>query len=281
MKRLPPWLIKTTPKQANIRRLRALIPNIHTVCESAKCPNVGECYSRGTLTFMILGDICTRNCAFCGVTNGTPGKVDAEEPEKIVEAARRLALKYVVVTSVTRDDLPDGGAGHFARVIKALNRAGVRVEVLIPDLGGDERSIRTVIDAGPFVINHNLETVPRLYPAIRPRAQYRRSLDLLKFVKGEDNIVYTKSGIMVGLGEREEEVIGVLGDLANVKCDAVTIGQYLPPSRSHASLVEYVHPSLFERYAKTAKEMGFLYVASGPFVRSSYQAEKLYEVQKS
>ncbi|MFC1510991.1 lipoyl synthase, partial [Candidatus Margulisiibacteriota bacterium] len=217
---LPKFLVKRVPKQANIRKIRSLIEdeNIHTVCESASCPNIGECFSQNTLTFMILGNVCTRNCKFCGVEKGTPLPPDPEEPKRIAQTVEKLGLKYVVITSVTRDDLPNGGAAQFAAVIRELLVVSRKllVEVLIPDLQGDENALKTVLAAKPYVLNHNLETVPRLYPQIRPQANYQQSLKILKFSKKFD--VYTKSGFMVGLGESQEEIVQVLADLHKVEC---------------------------------------------------------------
>jgi len=278
MPKLPPWLIKRTPKSRNIRKLRAVIndPGIHTVCESALCPNVGECYSRKTMTFMILGDRCTRNCRFCAVEKSAPGPVDGTEPKRIAEAAGKLGLKYVVVTSVTRDDLPDGGAEQFGRTVNKLRAGGLRVEVLIPDFKGSPDALKTVIDSKPDVLNHNVETVPRLYPGIRPQAEYKRSLELLRSAKKMENSILTKSGLMVGLGESPEEIFGVLKDLRAADCDLLTVGQYIAPSKKHAPVVEYLNPESFERIRKTGLEMGFKSVACGPFVRSSYQARELF-----
>lgn len=279
MSRLPDFLVKRIPKQNNMRRMRLLLDDsgIHTVCEEARCPNIGECFSNKTCTFMILGSICTRNCAFCGVKKGTPLPPDPEEPKKIAEAAKKLGLDYVVVTSVTRDDLPDGGAGHFAEVIAQLRmpNAECRIEVLIPDFNGKAEALQTVLDARPYVLNHNIETVPRLYPKIRPQANYQRSLILLKNAKESGRCVYTKSGFMVGLGETETEVEEVLLDLKSAGCDIVTIGQYLPPSKLHLQPERYVTPEEFEEYEKIGKEIGLLKVFSGPFVRSSYHAAQL------
>lgn len=272
---LPKFLVKRDPKQKNIRKVRELINDhrIHTVCESARCPNIGECFSRNTLTFMILGNICTRQCAFCGVGKGRPLPPDPEAPKRIAKAARKLGLDYVVVTSVTRDDLPDGGASQFAAVIAALRPH--KAEVLIPDLQGNEAALNTIFDAAPCVLNHNVETVPRLYPRIRPQADYRRSLQVLKMAKNRG--LYTKSGLMVGFGETGDEVISVLKDLRGTGCDIVTIGQYLPPSRSHPRPERYYLPEEFEEYREISKDLGFKKVFSGPFVRSSYHAKEAAE----
>ena len=269
---LPKFLLKRNPKSKNIKKIRGLLNDslIHTVCESAKCPNIGECYSRNTLTFMLLGNICTRNCRFCGVEKGAPSHPDLDEPKRIAEAARKLKLEYAVVTSVTRDDLPDGGASIFAAVIKVLRP--LKVEALIPDFKGDKEALSTVLDAGPFVLNHNLETIPRLYPCFRPQANHERSLNLLKRAKNRG--LYTKSGLMVGLGETKQEIFSVLKDLRGVVCDFVTIGQYLPPSKAHPKAARYVHPDEFKEYCEIGEKMGFQRVFAGPFVRSSYHAEE-------
>ncbi len=273
---LPSFLIKRVPKQKNIRKIRALINDfrIHTVCESAKCPNIGECFSQNTLTFMILGNVCSRNCSFCGVAKGSPLPPDPDEPRRIALAVKKLGLNYVVITSVTRDDLPDGGASHFAAVIQELG--SVKTEVLIPDFLGNEASLKTVLDAKPFVVNHNLETVPRLYPIIRPEADYKRSLDIFRNIKKKNQGVYTKSGFMVGLGETKEEVFSVIKDLKAVGCEIVTIGQYLPPSKLHPKVVRYLIPEEYEEYTAFGKQLG-IKVFSGPFVRSSYHAAEVIE----
>lgn len=273
--RLPPWLIKRTPKQRHIRAIRSLLGDdaLHTVCESAKCPNIGECYAHKTLTFMILGNTCTRRCHFCSIDVGRGEQVDATEPIRVAEAAKKLGLKHVVVTSVTRDDLPDGGAPHFAQTIDALREAipEVTVEVLIPDFKGDLTPLKIVVDAAPEIVNHNIETVPRLSPQMRPQAKYPRSLELLARVKEMAPHLTTKSGIMVGLGETEAEVYEVLADLARVQCDVVTIGQYLQSDQENLPVKEYVRPEVFRRYQEEGEKMGIAQVVSGPFIRSSYQ----------
>ena len=275
---LPSFLVKPTSKSRNIRRLRERLsdPALHTVCEEARCPNIGECYSNATCTFLILGDTCTRNCAFCGIVSGRPLPPDPSEPERIAEAVKKLNLNYVVITSVARDDLPDGGARQFAEVVRnlRLNVAVSRIEVLIPDFQGKKTSLQTVLEAGPDVLNHNIETMPRLYSKIRPQADYRRSLELLRRAKEFRPAVYTKSGFMVGLGETREEIEAVLRDLRSVNCDIVTIGQYLPPSREHPKPERYVAPEEFTAFKAYGSGLGFLKVSSGPFVRSSYQAEQ-------
>ena len=252
--------------------LRSL--NLHTVCEGAKCPNMGECFRNSTATFMILGDVCTRNCRFCAVPGGKPSIVDVEEPKNLATAAKKLNLNHVVITSVTRDDLKDGGSGQFAECIYELRKSLPKssIEILIPDFKANEEALNTVINAKPEIINHNVETVPTLYPVARPMADYQQSLNVLKYIKQKDNSIYTKSGIMLGLGEKKDEILDLFDDLIAVNCDMLTIGQYLPPSHDHASLKEYVKPEVFEEYKTIALEKGFRYVASGPYVRSSYNA---------
>jgi len=253
--------------------------SLHTVCQEANCPNIGECFSRKTATFMILGKYCTRNCTFCNVQKNTPEPLDEQEPLHIAEAVKKMKLKYVVITSVTRDDLPDGGAQHFANVIAAIKNTGlnVQIEVLIPDFKGDIRALSKVVNAEPDVINHNVETVPRLYPKVRPMAVYERSLEVISNTKILNKNISTKSGIMIGLGEDEAEVLEVFDDLRKADCDFLTVGQYLAPSKRHHPVVEYVHPDVFERYKKFALQAGFKNVASAPLVRSSYLAEKMFE----
>lgn len=251
--------------------------SLHTVCSEANCPNRMECFSRRTATFMILGSVCTRNCTFCNVQKGAaPETVDPAEPLHVAQAAAELGLRHVVVTSVTRDDLPDGGAGHFAAVVRAIraHNSQTAVEVLIPDFKGDISALQKVVDAKPEIINHNVETVPRLYPEVRPMAAYGRSIELLRNVKRMEAGIYTKSGIMLGLGERRDEVESVFHDLRDADCDFLTVGQYLAPSAQHHPVVGYIHPDTFKEYEETALSLGFKYVASGPLVRSSYQAEK-------
>lgn len=276
--RKPEWLrvrlTNGTERKEVVDILKRL--SLHTVCEEALCPNLLECFGRKTATFMILGKYCTRNCTFCNVTKNNPETVDKDEPLHVAEAVRDLNLKHVVITSVTRDDLPDGGASHYAAVIGKVRELNPKViiEVLIPDFTGSYESLKTVIDAHPDILNHNIETVPRLYSEVRPMAIYKRSLALLENVKKMSTDIYTKSGIMLGLGETQEEVIEVFKDLINVGCDFLTVGQYLAPSKQHHPVVEYIHPDMFEMYKNKALELGFKYVASGPLVRSSYQADK-------
>ena len=253
---------------------------LHTVCESARCPNRQRCYAEGTATFMILGNICTRNCTFCAVQSGCPRAPDPHEPENVVAAVAGLQLRYVVITSVTRDDLTDGGACHFARTIEAIHSYDPRiiVEALIPDFGGSLSALRTVTDTPLAVLNHNVETVPRLYPEVRPEAGYRRSLDVLNQARLFNSGIMTKSGLMLGLGESREEVIDVMNDLRQVGCYVLTIGQYLQPSLEHHKLVRYVSPEEFAEYENIGKQLGFRYVASGPLVRSSFHAAETYLV---
>lgn len=249
---------------------------LNTVCEQAGCPNQGECAGAGTATFMLLGNHCTRNCAFCKVTSSKPEPVDPQEPGNIARAAKDLGLRHVVVTSVTRDDLPDGGAAHFAQTIRAVRQSApdASVEVLVPDFRGDANALQTVLDAGPDILNHNVETVPELYAAVRPQAIFERSLVLLARAKELDSRVFTKSGFMVGLGETPGQVGLLLGRLRDAGCDMVTIGQYLQPSPGHYPVAEYVHPEQFDAYRQQALQLGIPVVSSGPLVRSSYHASK-------
>ncbi len=273
--RKPEWLKKPLPKAAAMREVEATLRgrSLHTVCESAKCPNKGECFSRGTATFLIMGDVCTRDCRFCSVSGGSPSPLDPAEPEQVADAAVVLGLEHVVITSVTRDDLADGGASHFVQTIQAVRRRlpQCTVEVLIPDLGGVRASIDAVLDAAPDVFNHNVETVPRLYSRVRPRADYHRSLEVLRHA-AERGAVLVKTGLMVGLGETEEEVRLFLADAKRAGVALVTIGQYLRPSRDHLPVTEYVPPKVFDEYRSAGEALGLL-VESAPFVRSSYHAE--------
>ncbi len=281
--RLPPWLRVRLPRgpvyAGTMNLLKEL--RLNTVCQGARCPNQFECFARGTATFMILGANCTRNCAFCNIGLGEAEAVDPGEPGRLAEAAARMGLGHVVVTSVTRDDLPDGGAGHFAAVTRAIRAAcpRARIELLIPDFRGDETALRLVLSERPDIINHNVETPPAHYPRIRPQADYRQSLTLLKRVKKAG--LTGKSGFMVGLGETDEEVRGVLSDLAAVDCDIVTIGQYLAPSRRHTPAQRYVHPDMFAEYAAWGRELGIKEVFSSPLARSSYHAGEVSEALHS
>jgi lipoic acid synthetase len=278
LNRKPEWLKKRLDPRA-MAPVRALMRGqaLHTVCEEAHCPNIGECWGRRTATFMILGDRCTRACAFCAVRTGRPTGLDTEEPGRVAEAAAALGLRHVVVTSVNRDDLDDGGAAIFAAVVAALHGQGQSVEVLTPDFQGSLAAIDRVADAGPEIYGHNVETVPRLYHAMRPQAAYRRSLALLARVKAVRPGLLTKSGLMVGVGETPDEVVAVLRDLRAVGCDVVTLGQYLAPGAAYHPVVEYVIPQRFEGYREAGEAMGFLAVASAPFVRSSYNADAVWE----
>jgi lipoic acid synthetase len=280
----PAWLRKRVPTGEEAARVRSLLAQLHleTVCSQARCPNLPECFARGTATFLILGSTCTRSCRFCAIASAPPGPPRPEEPEAVAEACAALALRHVVVTSVTRDDLPDGGAAHFALTIRAIRvrLPGAVIEVLTPDFQGDLAAVDAVLEAGPDIFNHNVETVPRLYPTVRPQADYRRSLAVLAHAKrrlaaGSHNL-YTKSGLMVGLGEKSEEVSAVLRDLRGAGCDILTIGQYLAPSPEHHPVVRFVEPAEFEAWEAEARRLGFAAVAAGPFVRSSYQAESVF-----
>jgi lipoic acid synthetase len=277
--RLPGWLRTTLPTSASFGRTRALLDELklHTVCESARCPNHWECWSKGTATFMIAGDRCTRACGFCAVTTAKPLPLEADEPARVAEAARRMGLKHVVVTAVARDDLRDGGADHFRRTIEAVRQLnpGIVIEVLTPDFNDRDESIDRVLAARPDIFNHNLETVRRLTPAVRSRATYERSLSVLAKVKQRAGVsVYTKSGLMLGLGETEQELFMALADLRAARCDILTLGQYLQPTLKHLPVVEFITPERFQQHGERARGMGFLHVASGPMVRSSYHAEE-------
>lgn len=251
---------------------------LHTVCQSARCPNQGICFNQGTATFMILGDICTRNCRFCAVKKGIPSPFDRDEPRRLAEAVKKLKLDYVVITSVTRDDLEDGGASIFAQTIKEIRTSSCSlIEILTPDFQGKVKALEIVSNAQPSVFNHNLETVSRLYSVIRPQANYQRSLWVLSTMKKFLPSAKIKSGLMVGLGEREDEVISALHDLRETGCDFITIGQYLAPSKNHYPIAEYVHPEQFFKYQQIALSIGFVGVAAGPLVRSSYHAKKMYK----
>ena len=278
--RLPPWFKKRIPDPTVMGNMKALFDglSLHTICESALCPNQGDCFSQRTATFLILGDVCTRNCTFCAVKKGEPNPVDENEPQNLAEAVEKLGLRHVVITSVTRDDLPDGGASHFARTITLLKESDqeLTIEVLIPDFAGSLQSLKTVVNAGPDVINHNLDTVPRLYPQVRPQANYQRSLKLLEEARELDSRIVTKSGVMVGLGETKEELLQVMEDLRRANCDLLTIGQYLQPSPSHHPVARHVPPEEFLKYESLGKAMGFRDVASAPLVRSSFNAAQLY-----
>ncbi len=280
-RRMPSWMRRPVATPGRAGEIAGVLDelNLNTVCRSAKCPNRGECYASGTATFLIMGAYCTRGCHFCAVEGAAPLPLDADEPRRVGEAAARMGLRHVVVTTVTRDDLSDGGAAHFVAVIESLRRAvpGSRVEVLTSDFGGNLASVDTVAAAGPDVFNHNVETVPRIYAEVRPEADYARSLAVLARVRETHPRIPTKSGLMVGLGETFDEVVDVLHDLRRVGVDIVTVGQYLRPSAAHLPVTRFVEPEEFDRYAEVAARLGFAGVASAPFVRSSYHAADVAE----
>lgn len=277
-RRLPSWLNRPLPRSNEnfltsklLRQLR-----LETVCDNARCPNRPECYARRTATFLIMGKVCTRHCGFCAVAHGRPANLEDDEPQRLAEMAHQLGLRHVVLTSVTRDDLPDGGAAHFARCIQAIHaRTAATVEVLTPDFQGDTRALDCVLQARPQVFNHNLETVPRLYSLVRPRAVYQRSLDVLAYVARQAGDIKTKSGLMLGLGETIEELLDALADLRQAGCQWLTMGQYLPPTPQHLAVRRFVPPEEFARLGQWARTLGFSQVASGPLVRSSYRAEEM------
>jgi lipoic acid synthetase len=272
--RLPPWLRRAATHHDSLHGLKTELRRLrlHTVCESARCPNMHECFHRRAATFMILGNVCTRSCGFCAVPRGRPEVLDPEEPANVARMAAAMALRYVVITSVNRDELADGGSAHFAATVSEVKRAlpEAQVEVLTPDFCGDLAAVARVLDAGPNVFNHNVETVPRLYRRVRPQADYEQSLRVLAFGKRR---ALTKSGFMLGLGERRDEVERLLGDLRRASVDVVTIGQYLQPTRRHLPVAEFVPPETFERYREYGLSLGFRAVFSGPLVRSSYMAD--------
>ena len=274
----PEWLKVRFPAGGNYQRLQNLMreQGLHTVCEEARCPNIGDCWNRGTATFMILGDTCTRSCGFCAVATGRPGVVDHGEPARVALAIQQMNLNHAVITSVNRDELPDGGASIFAETIRWTRRLSPKttIEVLIPDFKGDPGALRTVTDAHPEILNHNTETVPRLYSTVRPQAIYERSLEVLRLGKEMDPETLTKSGVMVGLGETREELLDVFRDLAANGVQILTVGQYLKPSPNHLDIVRYWHPDEFAELKARALEFGFRHVESGPLVRSSYHAEE-------
>jgi len=277
--RLPEWLRTKLPTTDSFGRTRSLLDELklHTVCESAKCPNHWECWSKGTATFMIAGDRCTRACGFCAVSTAKPLALEADEPQRVAEAARRMGLKHVVITAVARDDLKDGGADHFRRTVEEVRRLNpdIAIEVLTPDFLDDDVAINSVLASNPHIFNHNLETVRRLTPGVRHRATYDRSLSVLRKVKAlRGDAIYSKSGMMLGLGERETEVLEAMQDLRVANCDILTLGQYLQPTLKHLPVVEFVTPEKFAEYKVRAEAMGFVHVASGPMVRSSYHADE-------
>jgi len=278
-RRLPPWLKVPAPGGAEYARVREVLRDsgLHTVCEEAGCPNIGECFRAGAATFLILGDVCTRSCRFCAVKTGRPAPVNPDEARRVAEAIASLGLRHAVVTAVTRDDLPDGGASVFAEVVRQVRRLspGTTVELLIPDLKGDWQALAAIMETRPDVLNHNVETVPRLYRRVRPQAVYERSLAVLRQAKKSWSDAITKSGLMVGLGEEREELRAVMADLRAVDCDALTLGQYLRPNPQHLPVARFYPPEEFAEMAKEARSLGFRHVESGPLVRSSYRAARL------
>ncbi len=279
--RKPDWLKVRFPAGERYQHLKSLMreQNLHSVCEEARCPNIGECWNAGTATFMILGDTCTRSCGFCAVTTGRPGELDLLEPVRLAQTVRQLGLDYVVITSVNRDDLPSGGAEIFAGCIRAIRRndPNVRVEVLIPDFKGNWDALATVVRSRPSVLNHNIETVPRLYRQVRPQAIYERSLELIRRAKAMAPGMLTKSGFMVGLGETKDELLRIMRDLRDHNCDIVTIGQYLRPSMQHLPIDRYYDPSEYAEFVEYGRTIGLRHVEAGPLVRSSYHAEKVVQ----
>ena len=275
---IPPWIRTRVVEGENFKELKQLVQarKLHTVCEEAKCPNIFDCWSRRTATFMILGDVCTRACRFCAVTSGRPAELDIGEPLRVAESVAQLGLRHAVITSVDRDDLADGGAGMFARTIKAIRRrsSATTIEVLTPDFQGDLAAVQTVVEARPDIFNHNTETVPRLYARIRPKAVYANSLALLQHVKRLAPEMVTKSGLMVGLGETEDELRDVFRNMRAHDIDVLTVGQYLRPSKKHAEVARYYRPEEFVELKQQAMEMGFAHVEAGPLVRSSYHADE-------
>ena len=285
MQRKPPWLIVPAPKRTDLDGMKRLLDagELHTVCESADCPNIGECFAQRTCTFMIMGNVCTRSCRFCAVnSSGGPLPLNAAEPASVAKTVRLLGLKHVVITSVTRDDLADGGAAHFAAAVEAVRAQcpSVAIEVLIPDFCGNQECLQKILHVRPQIIGHNIETVPRLYRQVRPQARYERSVALLNAISRSGSSV-AKSGLMLGLGERYEEVVEVLADLKAAGCEIVTMGQYLSPSRQHLPVAEYIEPALFAKLEQAAYAIGIRQVAAGPMVRSSYHAARCFENLRS
>ena len=278
-KKFPPWIKKRITSTRALQAVRGILDDLQleTVCKNAHCPNQNECFCKAAAAFMLMGNVCTRNCRFCAVTSGAPSQLNESEPERVAEAARRMQLQHVVITSVTRDDLADGGARHFAKTIGAIRKKmSATIEVLVPDFKGSQDAIEKVLDAGPDIFNHNVETVPRLYPLVRPEADYERSLSVLKYAKEYEQEILTKSGLMVGIGETDEEVYGVVDELISVGCGIITIGQYLAPSKEHLPVERFVHPDMFKKYHEYGEEKG-AFVFAGPFVRSSYNAKEVFE----
>ncbi len=278
----PDWLRVKLPGGEEYHRIKGLLrtANLHTICEEAVCPNIGECFGQGTATFLILGDVCTRKCNFCAVTKGVPPALEEGEPEKIAQAVEHIGLRHVVITSVTRDDLPDGGAGHYAKTIKAIRTQdpACTIEVLIPDFKGSAKAIEIVLNESPHILNHNIETVPRLYPDVRLGADYERSLSLLEEAKKIDPELTTKSGLILGMGEEHDEIIDVMSDLKDVGCDILTIGQYLCPGKGFLAVKRFYHPDEFRHLKYEGEKMSFRHVESGPLVRSSYHAAEQFKL---
>lgn len=279
-KRLPYWFVKQIPSGSNFQQVKKIVSDLglNTVCEAACCPNSGECFSKKTVTFMILGSTCTRNCGFCAVEKGTPLPLALDEPERVALAVKKLNLRYVVITSVTRDDLPDGGALKFALTVKAIKKRSPHtvIEILTPDFKGSISALAAVVESKPDVFSHNIETVSRLYPYVRPQADYKTSLNLLRRIKEKAPSVATKSGFMAGLGEEKEEIIQLMQDLREVNCQILTIGQYLSPSREHLRVNKYYLPEEFIEFKAVGEKLGFFKIATGPLVKSSYGAEELF-----
>ena len=278
VERRPEWLKVRLPTGPNFRELVGIMraQALHTVCEEARCPNIGDCWERRTATFLILGNVCTRHCAYCAIAHGLPTELDAQEPERVADAVSAMGLRHAVITSVDRDDLRDGGAAMFARTIRLIRERhpGCSIEVLIPDFKGDAEALRAVLEAAPDILNHNIETVPRLFRAVRAGGNYRRSLELLAKAKAYGGHWMTKSGLMVGLGETRDEVLGTMRDLRAAACDILTIGQYLSPGRDYHPIARYYHPDEFAALKREGLAMGFRHVESGPLVRSSYHADE-------
>ncbi|NQV19665.1 MAG: lipoyl synthase [Armatimonadetes bacterium] len=286
--RKPKWLTSKKIGASKAQEIKRLLReyNLHTVCESARCPNLGECFENGTATFMILGNICTRNCTFCAVEKSSENLLppDSEEPCSIAELSKKLGLKHVVITTVTRDDLPDGGASQFIKVIKIIKEIcekNISIEVLISDFNGDLKQVIKVVDAAPDILNHNVETIPRLYPIVRPKANFVRSISVLQTASKSNRNILTKSGFMIGLGETEQEVLTLLEELRKADVDIVTIGQYMQPSKDHYPVKEFIHPEVFDFYKDEGEKMGFKIVESAPLVRSSYHAERARKIMRN
>lgn len=283
-RRLPPWLVKRAVDIKELHGVKKILRNsgLSTVCEEARCPNMAECFKRPTATFMIMGDVCTRKCSFCSVSKGEALPLDPLEPLNVAKAVNEMGLRYAVITSVTRDDIDDGGAFHFAKTVREIRKhcPRTKIEILIPDFKGNEDSVKCVCEAKPDVINHNIETVPRLYEEVRPQADYKVSLSIFAMVKNNSESISTKSGLMVGLGESVKEVISVMKDLRDSGCEMLTVGQYLAPTKKSIPVSEYIHPETFRLYEAEAKKFGFKSVASDPFMRSSYMADIQFEGEK-